>query len=88
MFEKVWLKGNEWTELGMKRSRRAGIESELASRVEIRVLRLFGHVERMDKYRMARRALMAAVIGGRIRGRPRLGWTNDVKVKGGLGQQV
>ena len=34
--------------------RRAGIESELASRADQRVLRWFGHVERMDDYRMAR----------------------------------
>ena len=31
----------------------AGIERELASRVDHRVLRWFGHVERMDEYRMA-----------------------------------
>ena len=34
---------------------RAGIERELASRADQRVLRWFGHVERMDEYRMARR---------------------------------
>ena len=53
--------------------RRAGIERELASRADQRVLRWFGHVERMDDYRMARRVLMAEVSGGRVRGRPRLG---------------
>ena len=51
----------------------AGIERELASSVDQRVLRRFGHVERMDEYRMARRVLMAEVSGGRIRGRPRIG---------------
>ena len=55
--------------------RRAGIERELQ-----RVLRWFGHVERMDEYRMARRVLMAEVSGGRVRGRPRLGWMDGVKV--------
>ena len=35
--------------------RRAVIEIELESRVDQRVLRWFGHVERMDDYRMARR---------------------------------
>ena len=40
-------------------SRRAGIERELASRADQRVLRWFGHVKRMDEYRMARRVLMA-----------------------------
>ena len=33
--------------------RRAGIERQLASRADHRVLRLFGHVERMDDYRLA-----------------------------------
>ena len=60
--------------------RRAGIERELASRADQRVLRWFGHVERMDEYRLARRVLMAEVSGGRVRGRPRLGWMDSVKV--------
>ena len=60
--------------------RRAGIEMELASRADQRVLRWFGHLERMDEYRMARRVLMAEVSGGRVRGRPRLGWMDGVKV--------
>ena len=38
------------------------------------------HVERMDEYRMTRRVLMAEVSRGRVRGRPRLGWMDDVKV--------
>ena len=38
------------------------------------------HVERMDEYRMARRVWMAEVSGGRVRGRPRLGWMDGVKV--------
>ena len=59
--------------------RRAGIQMELASRADQR-LRLFGHVERMDDYRMARRVLMAEVSGGRVRGRPRLGRMDGVKV--------
>ena len=48
--------------------RRGGIERELASRADQRVLRWFRKVERMDVYRMARRELMAAVSGGRARG--------------------
>ena len=59
--------------------RRAGIERELASRDQS-VLRWFGHVERMDEYRMARRVLMSEVSGGRVRGRPRLIWMDGVKV--------
>ena len=60
--------------------RRAGIERELASRADRRVLRWFRHVERMDDYRMARRVVMAEVGGGRVRGRPRLSWTDGVKM--------
>ena len=59
---------------------RAGIEWELASRADQRALRWSGHVERMDEYRMARRVLMVEVSGGRVRGRPRLGWMYGVKV--------
>ena len=65
--------------------RRAGIERELATRADQRVLRWFVHVERMDEYRMARRVLMAEVSGGRVRGRPRLGWMDGVKVTFGNG---
>ena len=60
--------------------RRTGIEKELASRADQRVLRWFGHVERMDEYRMARRVLMAKVSRGQVRGTPRLGWMDGVKV--------
>ena len=43
--------------------RRAGIERQLASRADQRVLRWLGHMERIDDYRMARRVLMAEVSG-------------------------
>ena len=61
------------------------MERKLATRADQRVLRWFGHVERMDDYRMARRVFMAEVSGGRIRGRPRLGWMDGVKVALGNG---
>ena len=37
--------------------RRAGIARELANRADQRVLKWFGHVERMEEYRMARRVV-------------------------------
>ena len=40
----------------------AGIERELASGVDQRVWRLFGHMERIEEHRMARRVLMAEVV--------------------------
>ena len=52
---------------------------ELASRADQRVLRWFGHVERMDEYRMTRNVMMAEVSGGRVRERQRLGWMDGVK---------
>ena len=66
--------------------KRAGKEMEMACRVEPRVSRWLGHVERIDEYHMARRVLMAEVSGGQVLGRPRLGWMGDVTA-GGLGQQ-
>ena len=53
-------------------SKRGGIEMELTSRVDQRVLRWFGHVERMDENRLARRVLRAGAgrpngSGGRVR---------------------
>ena len=43
----------------------------------------------MDEYRMARRVLMAEVSGGQVRGRPRLGWIDGVKVTlGNRGMRV
>ena len=59
--------------------RKAGIERELASRADQRVLRWFGNVERMDKYRKARSVLMVEVSGERMLGRPRLEQRNDGK---------
>ena len=60
--------------------RRAGIERELANRAHQKVSRWFGHVERIDEYRMARRELVADVSEGRVRGRPRLGWIDGLKI--------
>ena len=66
---------------------RAGIERQLASRADQRVLRWFGHVERTDEYRMARRVLMAELSGKRVRGRPRLGLMDGAHVKVALGNR-
>ena len=59
--------------------RRAEIEMELASRADQSRFHIW-HVERMDDCRIARRVLMAEVSMGRVRGRPRLGWMDGVKV--------
>ena len=81
MFEKFgWSVANGYNYRNEEVRRRAGIERELASRADQRVLGWFGHVERMDEYRTARRVLMAEVSMRRVRGRPRLGWMVGVKV--------
>ena len=51
--------------------RGAGMEGELASGADRRVLRWFGHVGRMDEYRIVTKVLMSDVSGGRVRSRPR-----------------
>ena len=56
----------EWIIRNEEVNRRAGIERELASRANQRVLRWFGHVKRMDEYRITRRVLMAEVSGGQV----------------------
>ena len=60
--------------------RRTGIGREFASRVDQRVLRWFGHVERMDEGRLARRVMTAEVNGGLARGTPRFVCMEGVKV--------
>ena len=72
MFEKFgWIVTNGCRVRNEEVRWRAGIERELASRADRRVLRWFGHVERMDEYRMARRVLIAEVSGGRAGQRER-----------------
>ena len=39
-------------------------------------------MEKMDDYRMATRVLTAEVSGGRVRGRPRLGWMDGWREDG------
>ena len=56
-----------------KVSRRAGIERELTSREDQRVLSWFGHVERMDVCRILRMVSMAKVSGRGVQGRPMFG---------------
>ena len=52
--------------------RRAGVERKLSSRVDQSVLRWFGHMERMDDGRLAKRVMNSEVDGNR--GGVELGW--------------
>ena len=60
--------------------RRALIGRELVCRVDQRVLRWFGHMERIDESHLARRAMTAEVIREQVRRRPRFSWMEDAKV--------
>merc|ERR1712121_171135 len=59
--------------------RRAGVERKLSGRGDQSVLRLFGHMERMDEERIAKRVMKSEVEGNRGRGRPNLGWMDGVR---------
>ena len=58
---------------------RTGVRRELAARVDMNVLRWFGHVERMDNERLMKKVMNAKVDGRSARGRPRFGWMDGVK---------
>ena len=56
---------------------RTGVRREF--RVDVNVLRWFGHVERMDNERLLKKVMNAKVDGRSARGRPRFGWMDGVK---------
>ena len=41
-------------------------------------LRRFGHIERMDNYRIAKRVYVEECVGSRLVGRPQKRWTDSV----------
>ena len=59
--------------------RTVGVLSDLSGRMEKCALRWFGHVERMDGARMAKRIYDSGVEWRRGRGRPIMGWMEGVK---------
>ena len=58
---------------------RTGVRRELAARVDMNVLRWFGHVERMDNERLLKKVVNAKVGGRSARGRPKFGWMDGVE---------
>ena len=58
---------------------RTDVRRELAARVDVNVLRWFGHVERMDNERLLKKVMNAKVDGRSAKGRPRFGWMDGVK---------
>ena len=65
-----------WNEVVRERT---GMRKELAPRVDMNVLRWFGHVERMDNEQLLKKLMNAKVDGRSARGRPRSGWIDGVK---------
>ena len=55
------------------------MRKELAARVDMNVLRRFGHVERMDNERLTKKVMNSKVDGKNVRGRPRFEWMDGVK---------
>ena len=62
----------------LDRVRNEVVRRELAARVDMNVLRWFGHVERMDNERLLKKVMNAKVDGRSARGRPRFGWMDGV----------
>ena len=58
---------------------RTGVRRELAARVDMNVLRWFGHVERIANDRLLKKVMNAKVDGRSAGGRPRFGWIDGVK---------
>ena len=58
---------------------RVGVPEKLSGRVDRKVLKWFGHVERMGSERMTKRVYMSEVEGQRGRGRPPLRWKDGVR---------
>ena len=58
---------------------RTSVRRELAARVDMNVLRWFGHVERMANEQLLKKVMNAKVDGKSARGRPRFGWIDGVK---------
>ena len=57
---------HEWIVINEVVHRTAEIERELANRLDQRVLRWFGHVERMNDYHITRMVLVVEVKGGQV----------------------
>ena len=58
---------------------RVGVPEKLSKRVDRKVLKWFGHVERMGSERMTKRVYVSEVGGDRGRGRPPFRWRDGVR---------
>ena len=58
---------------------RVGVTESLSKRVDRKVFKWFGHVERMGGERMTKRVYVSEVEGERGRGRPPFRWRDGVR---------
>ena len=58
---------------------RVGVPETLSKRVDRKVLKWYGHVERMGSERLTKRVYMSEVGGERGRGRPPFRWIDGVR---------
>ena len=58
---------------------RTGVRRELATRVDMNVLRWFGHVERMDNERLLKKVMNVRAERRSDRGRPKVEWMHEVR---------
>ena len=58
---------------------RVGVKEEMSKRVDRKVLKWFGHVERMGDERLTKKVYKSEVDGERPVGRPRCRWIDGVK---------
>ena len=58
---------------------RVGVPERLSKRVDRKVLKWFGHVERMGSERLTKRVYVSEVEGNRGRGRPPFRWRDGVR---------
>ena len=58
---------------------RTGVRRELAARVDMNVMRWFGHMQRMDNERLLKKVMNAKVDGRSARVSPRFGWMDGVE---------
>ena len=59
--------------------RRTGVDSKLSYRANQRALRWYGHMERMSEERLPKRVMNSEAEGVTARGRPKVGWKEDIK---------
>ena len=60
--------------LGINSLELCGVTKGVEERIDEGVLRWFGHVERMEKERIAKRVYIGECVGSRSMGRPRKRW--------------